>query len=566
MTVSIESTLAGLQDTKQRWARLPVEDKIGQLRQLRDRVVAHAQEWVDAGAGFKGLSPDHPLIGTDEWLAGPYPTLSWLTDALRTLSAVRDGADPLEGVPVRTTATGQVVARVFPATGWDRLLLNGYELDVWMQPGVTADRLRETVAVFYAEPDPPGRVTLVLGAGNVSAISVLDVLYAMFVHGDVVVLKMNPVNEAYGPTLEKIFAPLVDAGFLRFVYGGGDVGAALVRSDLVDAVHITGSARTFEAIVWGNGPEAEERRRRNEPLLRKPISSELGGVGPTIVLPGDWTDADIAFQADHVASQRLLNSGHACVASQVLVLPESWPLKDRFLAAVRQSLTAAPQREPFYPGTDDKVDRFLAENPDAEMLAGRQKRALLTRVDSASEHPAFAEEYFGPVYVTTEIPGGTTAEYLHNAVAFANERLMGDLSANLIVDPVTARRLGPELDLALAELRAGNIGVNVWAGVMFIVNRAAWGAYAGNPLDDIRSGSGVVHNSLMLDRPQKNVMWAPFRAFPRSARHGALTMALKPPWFISNRTQTNTAKQLTYFVADPRIRRLPRLIASTLRG
>ncbi len=566
MTVSIESTLAGLQETTQRWAQLPVQDKIGQLRQLRDRVVAHAQEWVDAGAGFKGLCPDHPLIGTDEWLAGPYPTLSWLTDALRTLSAVRDGADPLEGVPVRTTATGQVVARVFPATGWDRLLLNGYELDVWMQPGVTADRLRETVAVFYAEPEPPGRVTLVLGAGNVSAISVLDVLYAMFVHGDVVVLKMNPVNEAYGPTLEKIFAPLVDAGFLRFVYGGGDVGAALVRSDLVDAVHITGSARTFEAIVWGNGPEAEERRRRNEPLLRKPISSELGGVGPTIVLPGDWTDADIAFQADHVASQRLLNSGHACVASQVLVLPESWPLKDRFLAAVRQSLTAAPQREPFYPGTDDKIDRFLAENPDAEMLDGRQKRALLTGVDSASEHPAFVEEYFGPVYVTTEIPGGTTAEYLHNAVAFANERLMGDLSANLIVDPVTARRLGPELDLALAELRAGNIGVNVWAGVMFIVNRAAWGAYAGNPLDDIRSGSGVVHNSLMLDRPQKNVMWAPFRAFPRSARHGALTMALKPPWFISNRTQTSTAKQLTYFVADPRIRRLPRLIASTLRG
>ena len=84
-----------------------------------------------------------------------------------TLTRLSTGADPLEGVRIRTRPDGQVVAGVFPANAYDRLLLNGYELDVWMQPGVTPDTLRDTVASFYRQADPDRAVTLVLGAGNV---------------------------------------------------------------------------------------------------------------------------------------------------------------------------------------------------------------------------------------------------------------------------------------------------------------------------------------------------------------------------------------------------------------
>jgi aldehyde dehydrogenase (NAD(P)+) len=575
MTMTSTTTVAGMQDVddalavladhKRRWARLPIRDKIVYLREVRSLVLKHADEWAAVGAAFKGFDEAHPSVGGEEWLGGPYPTVAWLSDVITTLEALRTGRDPLAGLPVHTRPDGQVLLRVLPGSLYDRLLLSGYELDVWMEPGVDEADMRAGVGRFYALRDPEGRVTAVLGAGNVSAIPVLDVLYALVVQGDVVALKLNPISEAYAPVFAKIFAPLLRDGYLRLVLGGGDVGEHLVRSNLVEAVHITGSARTFDAIVWGTGERAAARRSRGEPLLTKPITSELGGVGPTIVVPGEWSRADIDYQAEHVVTQKLHSSGHTCVASQVLVLPQAWPQRGQFVAAVRDALARAPYRRPFYPGTADTLQSFL-QTHGADQLAGGQHVALLEDVDPTSDHPAFAEEFFGPMYVTTTLPGETTQQYLRNAVTFANDRLMGNLGANLLVDPRTARREKAALDAAIADLRFGCIGVNAWAGVVFLTSRAAWGAYAGNTVEHIASGSGVVHNSLMLDRPQKNVLTAPFRPFPRSIRHGATTMAVKPPWFLENSTSVSTARQFTHFAADPRPTALPSLFASALRG
>jgi aldehyde dehydrogenase (NAD(P)+) len=564
--LDLEPTLLGLAEHKQRWAQLPLWDKVNYLTEIRARVLAHADEWVALGADFKGFDPDHSLVGGEEWLGGPYPTVAWLSDAIATLEALRTGRDPLAGLPVTTRDDGQVVLRVMPGSMYDRLLLSGYELDVWMEPGVTEQQMRAGVGSFYSQQDPPGRVSVVLGAGNVSAIPMLDVLYSMFVLGDVVALKLNPVSAAYGLVFAKICEPLVRDGYLAILDGGAEQGEALVRSAVVEAVHITGSAGTFDAIVWGRGEQAERRKADGQPLLDKPISSELGGVGPTIVVPGAWTTADIEYQAAHIATQKLHSSGHTCIASQVLVLPAAWPQRDEFVAAVRRALARAPYRRPFYPGTEEKVEAFVAQHEGAELLEGQQRVALLEDVDPSTEHPAFREEYFGPVYVTTSLPGDTVEEYLAAAVDFANTHLMGNLGANLLVDPATARRSRAVIDRTVADLRYGCIGVNAWAGVVFLTSRAAWGAYAGNSLADIQSGSGVVHNSLMLDRPQKNVLWAPFRPFPRSARHGGHTMAVKPPWFLGNTTSLSTARQFTHFAADPSPRRLPALFASALRG
>jgi hypothetical protein len=57
-------------------------------------------------------------------------------------------------------------------------------------------------------------------------------------------------------------------------------------------VHITGSDRTHDRIVWGPpGAERESRRMaEDEPLLKKPISSELGCVTPVVMVPGPYTD------------------------------------------------------------------------------------------------------------------------------------------------------------------------------------------------------------------------------------------------------------------------------------
>jgi hypothetical protein len=83
---------------------------------------------------------------------------------------------------------------------------------------------------------------------------------------------------------------------------------------------------------------------------------------------------------------------------------------------------------------------------------------------------------------------------------------------------------------------------------------------------DVQSGIGVVHNALMFDRPQKTVVFAPFRPFPRSVAHRELALFPKPPWFLDNKTSESTVRKLTEFAANPSGRRLPALLASALRG
>ena len=92
------------------------------------------------------------------------------------------------------------MARVLPADLYERLLFHGVTADVWMQDGVTEQNLRQNMARFYRQADPDGALALVLGAGNVSAIVPLDIADRMINGGQVVICKMNPVNDYLGPS------------------------------------------------------------------------------------------------------------------------------------------------------------------------------------------------------------------------------------------------------------------------------------------------------------------------------------------------------------------------------
>ena len=561
----LEETLTRLDARRTEWARLPIKRKLGYLREVQRLVGQNASRWAAAGAAAKGLGPQSSLVGAEEWLGGPYAVTAWITASIETLQALDAGGDPLEHVKTWTRPDGTVVARVLPVDVYERLLFGGIEAQVWMQEGVTEANLRGNLAGFYARKDPEGSVALVLGAGNVSAIVPLDILDRMFNCGEVVIGKMNPVNEYLGPVFEDIFAPLLRDGYLAFAYGGGDVGGFLTRHPLVRAIHITGSARTHDLIVYGPGAEGTRRKAADERLVDKPINSELGGVGATIVVPGDWSDADFAFQAEHIVTQKLHNSGHNCVALQVLVLPSDWDGKERLTAALRAALSRAEARSAYYPGTRERLDALCEADAATEAL-GAGDRLLLADVDATADHHAFREELFGPALVTTSLPGDAV-QFLRAAVEFANERLFGTLSVNLIIDPKTAKALGPELDQrAIAGLRFGGIGVNIWVGAAFLLARAAWGAFPGHSYQDVQSGIGVVHNALMFDRPEKTVVFGPFRPFPRSIRHGEPALLPKPPWFLGNRTSTTTVRRLTAFAAAPSAKRLPAIFASALRG
>lgn len=564
-TKSADEILTRLVEHKTTWARLPIKDKIQYLVEVRDLALANAQRWADAEAAAKQLPAGSPLVGAEAWIGASYAVVSWLTASMQTLRALDTGGDVLEHVRTHWTADGRLVVRVLPVDIYERLLFNGVTADVWMQDGITERNLRDNIAAFYRKDDPDGVLTLVLGAGNVSAIVPLDILDRMINCGDVVICKMNPVNEYLGPIFEDIFEPLIRDGYLAFIYGGGDVGAYLTTHNEVQAIHITGSAQTHDLIVYGPGEEGERRKAADERVVDKPINSELGGVGATIVLPGAWSDTDIRYQAEHIVTQKLHNSGHNCVANQVLVLPSDWDRSGELLAEVRRQLDSAEPRVAYYSGTEQRLAALQEAAPEAEVLGTEAKRVFVPNVDPATEHYGFSTEFFGPAMVTTSLPGDAH-EYLRQAVAFCNERLYGTLSVNLIVDPKTREELGADFDRAIADLRYGGIGINVWVGAAFLLARAAWGAYPGHTHQDVQSGIGVVHNALMFDKPLKTVVEGPFRPFPRSFVHGELTMFPKPPWFISNKTSETTARRLTEFAADPSVTKLPSIFTSALKG
>lgn len=146
-----------------------------------------------------------------------------------------------------------------------------------------------------------------------------------------------------------------------------------------------------------------------------------------------------------------------------------------------------------------------------------------------------------PVLAETRLAGADASEFLRNAVRFCNETLWGTLCANIIIHPRTAQALGGKLEEAIADLRYGTVAINQWAALGYIWGSTSWGGYPGSTPHDIQSGVGVVHNTFMFDKPEKSVVYGPFRVWP------------KPPWFITNRRMRDVFSKLVELEADPNV-------------
>ncbi len=556
---ALDAAVAELRARRSAWVATAPSARIRLLDELMRDVAAVADRWVAACVEAEGLDPADPS-SAEEAIVGPYFVLRYLRFLRATLRGVeRTGTPPVPG-PVTTRPDGRVVARVFPADRFDRLMYLGVSGDVWMAPGVSAAELPSTQAVAYRRPDA-GAVCLVLGGGNVSSIGPLDALGKLFVENRVVILKMHPVNAYLGPLLEAGLAALIREGFLRIVHGGAVEGGYLCHHPDVEELHITGSDRTYEAIVYGAGPEGHERKLRDEPLLHKPFSAELGNITPVIVVPGPWSAADVAYQADNVATMLTNNAGFNCTTSRVIVTHAGWSGRERFLDAVGARLAATPTRHPYYPGAFARYEAFTAAHPEARLFGSgvgdRLPWALIGGLDPAArDEVCYTTEAFCGISGETTIEADSVAEYLDRAVEFTNERLWGTLNATLIVHPASLRDPGTAaaLERAIANLRYGTVALNHWSALGFGLGVTPWGAFPGHPRHDIGSGTGFVHDALMFSRAEKTVLRAPFRAWP------------KPVWFGSHRTAHRLAARLVRFEADPGLRHLPGIFALALRG
>ncbi len=557
---TIDADLELLQEKKDHWAQRPIADRRAILRELRRDFAAVARRWAERSCEGEGLAKGAPAA-SEEWIAGPYfilRNLRLLDEALAEVE--RFGAPRIPG-PVETRADGRVSARVFPHSLYDRILYSGIEAEVWMEEGVGEGDLAQTQAVAYREKERQGKIALVLGAGNVSSIGPMDALYKLFVENQVVIYKMHPLNAYLGPLLAEGFQALLDWGFLRIVYGGAEVGGWLCHHDAVDEIHITGSDKTVEAIVFGPGEEGQLRKKQRKPRLDKKISSELGNVSPLIVVPGPWSEDDLAYQAENVTAMLVNNAGFNCNATRVIVQHAGWDQRHAFLDRLRAHLARVPNRLAYYPGAAERHRAFLAEHPEAERYgAPREDELPWTFVPDldprAEDDVCYRTEAFCGLFGETALEAGSVPEFLAKAVEFANQTLWGTLNVTLLVHPesLADRDVEAALEKALEELRYGTISINNWAAVGYGLVTPPWGAHPGHDVYDIGSGTGVVHNTLMFSRVHKTVVRSPFRMKP------------KPMWFPSHRTALPLARKLTELEAAPSPLKLPGIFWEALRG
>jgi acyl-CoA reductase-like NAD-dependent aldehyde dehydrogenase len=554
----MDRAIARLREGARSFVKLGIDERIALARSMQEGFLRVADRMVAAGCRAKGITSGTPLEA-EEWV-GVVGVVRHLRLIRESLHAIKRSGNTFIG-PVGRTADNRLSVRAFPGNAIDTMLFKDMSVEVHMQSGVTEDALEATRAGFYKRPHD-GRVALVLGAGNMSSIPAMDVITKMFNEGKVCVLKMNPVNAYLGPFIEEAFADAIKRNFLAVVYGGAEEGRYLVNHDGIDEVHITGSNRTHDAIVWGPaGPQQDERKRRNEPLLKKPITSELGNISPVIVVPGPYSEKELRFQAEDAASYFVMNASFLCCAAKMLVTPTGWDGSDTFLRGIEEVCAAVPPRQAYYPGAQERWQALTSDRTQVKQIGGAVPGTLpwtvITGLDpAATGEPLFNAEPFCSVLSETRLGSADPLEFLDKAVEFVNDRLWGTLTATLVVHPKSLKdpRIHEAVERAITRLRYGTVAVNGFHGLSFNFASPPWGAYPGSTLDNIQSGSGFVHNTLMLEGIEKAVLRCPVTSFP------------KPAYFPSHRTTHKLMRNMVALEANTNWAKVPSIVFAAMRG
>lgn len=201
----------------------------------------------------------------------------------------------------------------------------------------------------------------------------------------------------------------VPAGVFNMVFGGGDIGEALVAHPLVDVVSFTGSGavgRKVAATAAGG---------------IKKVALELGGKSATILLD----DADLEKAAETIPALCFANSGQVCVSQSRLLVPRE------LLSRIEGLLIDAAAGWTIGPPTDeasrigpvasraqyDRVRRFI------ETGIAEGARLLVGGADPVRELPGY--------YVRPTIFSGVTPD-----MTIAREEIFGPVLSIIAYDSV----------------------------------------------------------------------------------------------------------------------------------
>lgn len=251
--------------------------------------------------------------------------------------------------------------------------------------------------------------------------------------------------------MEAVHAADLPAGLVNLVWGGADIGAALVADPRIDQISFTGSTAVGRKIMSA----ASQRIAR--------VTLELGGKSAALLLD----DADLDAALPVVMRLSMVNSGQACVSQSRLLVPRHLldDVEQRLVALSAQWPQGDPQDEATRLGpvaTRSQFDHVCgmidrAGKEGAQLLCGGSDRparfdrgcfvspTVFSSVNPSSE--LAQNEVFGPVLA---VMGFDTDE---EAVRLANSTIYGLSGAVWSADKERAAGVA-------RQLRTGQVVIN----------------------------------------------------------------------------------------------------------
>lgn len=238
------------------------------------------------------------------------------------------------------------------------------------------------------EPQPLG-VVLIIAPWNYPVQLLLAPLIGALAAGNAAVLKPSELAPATSAAIARILPEYLDPEAVVVIEGAQEVSQALL-AERFDHIFYTGGERVGKIVM----------RAAAEHLT--PVTLELGGKSPAVVLDGNLTSI-----ARRLAYGKLINAGQTCVAPDyVLVTEEAAPKLLRALAKVmREFVGKDPSRSANYgrivnAGHFDRLTGYLADG--TVVSGGRSSREDLyleptVLADVPLDAPVMQEEIFGPI-------------------------------------------------------------------------------------------------------------------------------------------------------------------------
>jgi len=247
----------------------------------------------------------------------------------------------------------------------------------WARPKPAPVPLPFQPARAWMEPVPKGVVGIMAPWNYPLQLALLPAIDAIAA-GNRVVLKPSEAAPRVGALIEEIAAEAWGARIAAVVQGGPDIAAEF-------------AAQPWDHLVFTGGTETGRKVMRAAAENLTPLTLELGGKCPALVLPG----ADLARVARDILAAKAVNAGQTCIAPDTVLLIGHGSTE--FARAAQASGIAGTGTAVINAAQQARLDRIGAGVTIAWMGPGPDAVGL------AVSHAELAEEeIFGPILALEE--------------------------------------------------------------------------------------------------------------------------------------------------------------------